>query len=116
VETVERVWLFLTAWPRGFVGWVHAAFCALLTPEGRRGWAVILAWGCAIVESVFVAVAIYLNRTHPMLVFWLGCSAQFIVVIVMTAITGLLVKRDIGGSLTKDGATFNAKDQGVDEG
>ena len=98
----------------GFVGWIKAAFCALMDPEGRRAWAVIIAWGCGAVMTVYVEQALYLVRNNPMLVFWLGVAAMSIILVVISAITGLLVKRDIGGTIGKGGATFGFKDHDDD--
>jgi hypothetical protein len=116
MNRLNSFWLWLTAWPRGLVSWIHAAFCALLTPEGRRGWAVIIAWGCGVVETAIGAAVLYLVRRNPMLAFWIGLSSQFIVLVVITAFTGLLVKREIGGSVSKDGGSFTINDTGDSSG
>jgi hypothetical protein len=115
---MNSVWRFICApfrWIAAFVGWIHSAFCSLLTEEGRRAWAVVVAFGCGVVETVYSAFALYYARTHPMLVFWLGLTSQFIVLVVITAFTGLLIKREIGGSISKEGGgiigSFNIKDQ-----
>jgi hypothetical protein len=90
---------WILAGPRALIAWIHAAFCALLTPEGRRAWAVILCGGCGIVMSGLAYWGMYLNRSHPAYTFWLATEAMGIVLIVISAITGLLVKRNIGGSV-----------------
>lgn len=89
--------------PRALVAWIHAAFCALLDPEGRRAWAVILCGGCGIAMTVFAYVALYLVRNHAGFVFWLATEAFGIILIVISAITGLLVKRNIGGQVDLPG-------------
>jgi hypothetical protein len=100
---------------RAFFGWIHLAFCALLNPEGRRAWAVILCGGCGIVMTVLAYWGMYLERDHPAYVFWLATEAFGIILIVISAITGLLVKRDIGGSVKLPGGgegTVNITDRG----
>lgn len=111
-----RFWNFITAWPRAFMAWVHAAFCALMDPEGRRAWAVVIAFGCGVTMTGYAIAAMFLVRTHAMLVFWLGAAAMFIILVTLTAFTGLLVKREIGGSVTKDSANFSIKDTGGSDG
>jgi hypothetical protein len=89
-----------------FIGWVRTALCALMTPEGRRGWAVMIAFGCGVSMTAYAAASLWLVRDHAMLAFWLGLAAMFVVLVVITAFTGLLVKRDIGGSVSKEGGSF----------
>ena len=87
-------WLFLTAWPRGFVAWVHAAICALTTEEGRKGWAMLAALGCCVVMTGEVGFVLWLVKKNPMLAFWIGLSAQGVNLIVVTGLMVLLgVKR-----------------------
>jgi hypothetical protein len=89
-----KFWLFLTAWPRGFVAWVHAALCALTTAEGRKGWAMLAALGCCAVMTAEVAAVLWLVRKNAMLAFWIGLSAQGVNFIVVTGLMVLLgVKR-----------------------
>lgn len=92
-------------WLAGFVAWIHAAFCALLTPEGRRAWAVVLCGGCGIVMTVLAYAGMFLLRDHAAWVFWLATEAMGIILIVISAITGLLVKRDIGGEINLPGGS-----------
>jgi len=96
--------------PTAFAAWLHAAFCALMTAEGRRAWAVIIAFGCGVTMTAYAAWSLWLVRDHAMLAFWLGLSAMFVILVVITAFTGLLVKRDIGGSISRNGGSFNIRD------
>jgi hypothetical protein len=98
-------------WISGFTGWVHAAFCALLTEEGRKGWAVIIAFGCGVSMTAYAVAALWLVRGKPLLAFWLGLAAMFIILLVITAFTGLLIKRSIGGSVSREGGSFNIVDE-----
>jgi hypothetical protein len=84
-------------WIAAFIHWMHLALCALMNPEGRRAWAVILCGGCGIIESAYSTYALLLLRDHPGYVFWLGTEANGLVLIVVSCFTGLLVKRNIGG-------------------
>jgi hypothetical protein len=75
---------------------MHTAICALTTPEGRKGWAMLIALGAAIQSSTFAGFALYLVRKNPMLAFWLGVIALAINVIVVTGLMVLLgVRRTI---------------------
>lgn len=93
-------------------GWIHKAFCALLDPEGRRAWAVVIAWGCSVAMTAYSGYALWLVRDHALLAFWMGSQANLIIFLVVSAITGLLIKREIGGSWSKDGGgNINVKDK-----
>ena len=96
MSDLERFWAWLTAWPRGCVSWLHAATCALMTEEGRKAWALVIAWGCGIAMTGYAAAVLWFVRRSPMLAFWLGLSAMGIVLVVITGIMVLLgVRRDI---------------------
>lgn len=86
-------------WVAGLFDWIHKAFCALMDPEGRRAWAVMIAFGCGITMTGYASAVLWLVRGHAMLAFWLGLAAMFIILVVITAFTGLLVKRNIGGTV-----------------
>lgn len=104
-------------WAAIVVGWVRAALLALLYPEGRRAWAVLIAFGCGVVMAVIAAVGLYLDRHQPGYVFWIATEAMAVNLIVITAFTGLLVKRDIGGTVTLPGGSSGSvtiKDAGAD--
>lgn len=94
--SADEIWRRLTAWPRGFVGWIHAALCALMSEEGRKAWALLMAWGCSIAMTAMAASSLWLVRKSAMLAFWLGLSAMAIILIVITGIMVLLgVRREI---------------------
>jgi hypothetical protein len=86
-------------WARAFLHWLRLAFCALLDPEGRRAWAVLLCGGGGMIMTAYASAALYIVRTHAMLAFWLGLAAMGIILFVMGAITALLAKRHIGGEV-----------------
>jgi hypothetical protein len=109
-------WRFATAWPRGFVGWLHAAICALTTEQGRKGWAMLAALGCCVVMTAEVGTVLWLVRTNPMLAFWIGISAQGVNLIVVTGLMVLLgVRRSTKLSVPLPGggtASLGIDDQG----
>lgn len=82
-----------------FTGWVHRAICALVDPEGRKGWAMLAALGCSVAMTAYAVAAMWLVKKNPMLVFWLGLSAM---VIIFTVITGLMVLLGIRRSTDVD--------------
>jgi hypothetical protein len=91
---MRSAWLWITAWPRGFIGWIHDAICALTTAEGRKGWAMLAALGCCFVMTAEVALVLWLVRRNAMLAFWIGMSAQAVNFVVVTGLMVLLgVKR-----------------------
>lgn len=92
-------------WAAAFIHWLHLALCALMTPEGRRGWAVILCGGCGVIMTALAYWGMYLNRGSPAYTFWLATEAMAIILVVISAITGLLVKRNIGGQWNFPGGT-----------
>jgi hypothetical protein len=100
----------------GFVGWMHAAICALTTAEGRKGWAMLAALGCCVVMTAEVAVVLWLVRTNAMLAFWIGMSAQGVNFVVVTGLMVLLgVKRSTKLSVPLPGggtASLGIDDQG----
>jgi hypothetical protein len=111
------VWRFVTAWPRGFVSWVHQAFCALTTEDGRKGWAMLAALGCCVVMTCEVGFVLWLVKKSPMLAFWIGMSAQAVNFIVVTGLMVLIgVRRKTGGSITLPGggsASLSVDDGGA---
>jgi hypothetical protein len=91
---IGNAWRFATAWPRGFIGWVHRAICALTDEQGRKGWAMLAALGCCVIETAIVIYVLWLVRRNPMLAFWIGLSSQGIVLIVVSGLMVLLgIKR-----------------------
>lgn len=113
---MKGFWLWITAWPRGFVGWIHSAICALTTDQGRKGWAMLAALGCCVVMTAEVASVLWLVRTNPMLAFWIGLSAQAVNLIVVTGLMVLLgVKRSTKLSVPLPGggtASLGIDDEG----
>ncbi|MFN3424905.1 MAG: hypothetical protein ACK40C_09400 [Novosphingobium meiothermophilum] len=80
---------------------IGAIFATMLSPDGRRAWALIaLVGGCAIFTAM-AAFAMHLLRAEARLVFWLGLAAHAQVLVGMTAIGALLVKRSL--RLSRDG-------------
>ncbi|MDT8758241.1 hypothetical protein MZO42_05985 [Sphingomonas psychrotolerans] len=86
-----------------------APFRALLAPEGRRAWALLLLTGGGVSMTVYAGVVLYLVSEVPKLAFYLGVGALLLVGIVITGFAGLLVKRDI--DLNVLGARFRVTDQ-----
>lgn len=72
---------------------VAAVFGTMLSADGRRAWALIaVVGGCAMFTGM-AAWAMHLVREQAKLVFWLGLAAHAQVLVGMTAIGALLVKR-----------------------
>jgi hypothetical protein len=91
---IANIWRFATAWPRGFFAWVHAAVCALTDEQGRKGWAMLAALGCCVIETGIVIYVLWLVRKSAMLAFWIGLTSQGIVLIVVSGLMVLLgIKR-----------------------
>lgn len=88
---------------RSFFGWVHLALCALTTEDGRKGWAMLAALGCAFVMTLIAVAVLWLVRKNPSLAFSLGLAAMATIIIVITGLMWLLgVRRDTEINL-KDG-------------
>lgn len=82
-------------------GWVHVAICALTTEDGRKGWAMLAALGCAFVMTAIVVAVLWLVKTNPGYAFALGLAAMGVIVIVITGLMWLLgVRRDTEIDLT----------------
>lgn len=97
-----------------FILWLHVAVCALMNEEGRKAWAMIMAWGCAVAMTGYAAAVLWLVRKSPMLSFWLGLTAMLIILVVITGIMVVLgVRRDVGGKVG-DLMEFNLKDGNVE--
>jgi hypothetical protein len=102
---MKGFWLWCTAWPRGFVGWLHAAICALTTDEGRKGWAMLAAIGCCFVMTGEVTFVLWVdvNSWHRFLI---AMSAQGVNLIVVTGLMVLLgVRRNTHGEAKLPGGT-----------
>lgn len=95
-----------------FFGWVHLAICALTTEDGRKGWAMLAALGCAFVMTIIAVAVLWIVRKNPSLAFTLGLAAMGVIVIVITGLMWLLgVRRDTEINL-KDG-TVKTSDSNV---
>jgi len=82
---------------KNFLAWFRTALCALTTEDGRKGWAMLAALGCAFVMTVYAAAVLWIVKSNPMLAFWLGVASLAIILIV---ITGLMVLLGIRRSTT----------------
>jgi len=91
-----------------------SGFRAILTPEGRRAWALGLLAGGGLAMTIFAGAALWIVRDRPQLAFSLGLGALMLIAIVLTGFAGLLVKRTINVALP--GARFEATDGGMPTG
>lgn len=72
-----------------------AIFGTMFSADGRRTWALIaLVGGCAMFTAM-AAWALHLVRHNAGFVFWLGLAAHAQVLVGMTGIAALLVKRQL---------------------
>lgn len=67
----------------------------ILSPDGRRAWAFAAVTGGCVVFTLFAAVGVYLVRNDPERAFWLALAAHAQVLVGLTCIGALLVKRQI---------------------
>lgn len=72
------------------LNWLRTAICALNTEEGRRGWAMLAALGCAVTMTAYAAAVLFLVKNNPWLAFWLGLASMGIILIVITGLMVLL--------------------------
>ena len=72
------------------IEWFRAAICGLVTEDGRKGWAMLAAFGCAVTMTAYAAAVLWIVKAKPMLAFWLGLSALGIILIVITGLMVLL--------------------------
>jgi hypothetical protein len=92
------------------IAWLHTAICALTTEDGRKGWAMLAALGCCVVETAIVVWAMWLVSNNPWLAFLIGLGGQLTNLVVVTGLMVLLgVKRKTKTNL-KDG-TVEVSDQ-----
>jgi hypothetical protein len=66
-----------------------------LTPDMRRAWAFLALLGGCAVMTVFAAVGVYLVRGDAKLSFWLALAAHAQILVGMTALSALLVRRTV---------------------
>lgn len=84
---------------------IAAAFGTMLSADGRRAWALVaLVGGCGMF-TLLAAVGVYLVRNDPERAFWLAIAAHVQILVGMTAIGALLVKRTV--KLSRDGLEFS---------
>ncbi len=65
------------------------------TPDGRRAWAFIAIVGGCVVFTLFAAAGVYLVRNDVKLAFYLALAAHAQVLVGLTCIGALLVRRTI---------------------
>jgi hypothetical protein len=68
--------------------------------DTRRDWALIILAGGGMVMTVFAAFVLYLVHGNEKYAFYLGLAAMLQVLLVLTGLMGLLVKRTISISRT----------------
>lgn len=90
-----------------------APFRALLDPEGRRAWALMLMAGCSVAMTAYVVWVLWLVREHPQYAFYLGIGGFIMIAIVTTGFAGLLVRRSI--DLNALGVKFRVDDQEIQQ-
>lgn len=82
----------------------------ITTPDGRRAWAFVALWGGGITFTAFAAFGVWHLRTIPGFTFWLALAAHAQVLVVLTALGALLVKRMI--KLGRDGVEISDTSSG----
>ncbi len=70
-----------------------APFRALLTPDGRRAWALLLMAGCSVTMTAYVTWVLWIVKAKANYAFYLGIAGFIMIAIVTTGFAGLLVKR-----------------------
>lgn len=77
----------------------------ILTHDGRRAWAFAAIVGGCVVFTVFAAVGVYLVRKDAQLAFYLALAAHAQILVGMTALAALFVKRTV--KIGRDGAEIS---------
>lgn len=98
---------------RAFFHALGAPFRALLDPEGRRAWALMLMAGCSVSMTAYVVWVLWLVRERPQYAFYLGIGGFLMIAIVTTGFAGLLVRRSI--DLNALGVKFRVDDQEIQQ-
>lgn len=80
-------------------------FPPLTTPGGRQAWALLAITGGCIAMTAMAAWGVWNVRDTPGLSFWLAIAAHVQVLVGLTGLAALLVKRSI--VITRDGLTIN---------
>ena len=70
-------------------------FRHILTPDGRRAFAFVAIVGGCVTFTLFAAVGVYLLRDDAEKAFWLALAAHAQILVGMTALSALLVKRTL---------------------
>ncbi len=96
-----------------FFGALASPFKALMSPEGRRAWALMLMAGGGLSMTIFAGCALYIVRDYPNYAFYMGLASLFLIGIVLTGYAGLLISRVIKGSVL--GNSFEISDQQVQQ-
>jgi hypothetical protein len=74
---------------------------SLTSADGRRAWAFAAIMGCCVVMTLFAAVGVYIVSGNAGLSFWLALAAHAQIMVGLTGLIALFVKRSI--SVTRDG-------------
>lgn len=77
-------------------------FPTIMSHDGRRAWAFGAIVGGCIVFTVFAAIGVYLVSGDAQFSFWLALAAHGQILIGMTGLGALLVRRTV--KVSKDGA------------
>ena len=77
----------------------------LETPDGRRAAAFAAILGGCVVMTLFAAVGVYLVRGDTSLSFWLAIAAHVQILVGMTGLIALFVKRSI--RMNRDGVEIS---------
>lgn len=88
-------------------------FRALLTPDGRRAWALLLMAGCSVTMTAYVAWVLWIVKNRADYAFYLGLAGFIMIAIVTTGFAGLLVKRMV--DLDALGIKFKVSDQEIQD-
>jgi len=67
----------------------------LLTPDGRRAAAFGAVLGGCIVMTLYAFIVLYIVRIRPDYAFWLGIAAHVQIIVGITGLLALLVKRTV---------------------
>lgn len=85
----------------------------LLSADGRRAWAFAAILGGCIIMTLFAAIGVYLVSGNAGLSFWLALAAHAQIMVGMTGLIALFVKRSL--SVTREGLTVEDKTDEGDE-
>lgn len=80
----------------------------MLTPDGRRAMALLFLAGGGAVMTAYAAWSLWMVRVVAQYAFYLGLAAHVSILVVLTGLAGLLVKRMLKANVA--GASFEASD------